>query len=100
MASDQHSEAQLQREFLDYQTISLLEKLQRERPDLVQRFFSDRDGSSLAAGLREHNSKRGQALKDAAKPAAKPAGKPGSAKRGGWDQKDINSKVSEILRSR
>jgi hypothetical protein len=98
MSRDPRGERQLQAEISDYQIICLLADLQKERPDLVQRFFEDRDATSLAAGLREHNLQKAEALKPSAKPSK--TGAKSSAKRGGWDKADINSKVRDILRSR
>jgi hypothetical protein len=101
MASE-HPEVQLQREFADYQTISLLEKLARENPNLVAEFFNNRDGASVASAMHEHNRRRGDALKAAVKPATKsaPAAKP-NGRRPAFDENgDTTRRVKEILRQR
>jgi len=102
MTTDPRGEDALEAEFSDYFLIEALSKLQRERPELVQRFFSDRDGASLAAAIRELNVKKWDALRASAKPpkpAAKAASK--SGKRPAFDENgDTTRRVQEILRSR
>jgi hypothetical protein len=89
--------------FQAYGFTSELERLQKERPDLVDAIYHSPDRKAVEKALAEHVQAKAASIKartkPPAKPAAKSAAKPG--RRPGFnDNNETTRRVQEILRSR